>query len=391
MASVLVIFKLALSTLWENKVRSLLTLVGMLFGNAAVIATLSSNDGAQKYIAKQLESLGNKLLTIDLASVKVTTSDVHMVARYADEVESAVRELNYGPGILRYNSRVVDSNIWAVDLDYFDTVNLAFDQGRNFLQSEFNDADFVAVVGSSLRKDLFGRNSFVDQEVILIIEQRKLVIRIIGSLKEKGGAQAELDRGIYLSPHLMQKIYQTEPRSSKLVAFLKDDKRSTVAKYQVKSLLYPKFGNALRIADAREAIERTQNIWSKQNFVGICLAAISLITGGVGIMNIMLLSIHQRQKEIGLRKAVGAQNSEIAVQFLLETVMICLVGGCLGVLFGWGFGHQVAKMLGDWEAELSLTSIFVALSFSVVTGIIFGALPAMRASRIDPYDALRTG
>ena len=108
-------------------------------------------------------------------------------------------------------------------------------------------------------------------------------------------------------------------------------------------------------------------------------------------MNIMILSIFQRQKEIGLRKAVGAKNSEIAFQFLFETVLICLMGGMIGVLVGWGFGQQVAKMLGDWEAETSLFSVGLALGFSVLTGVLFGLIPAIRASRIDPYDALRSG
>jgi putative ABC transport system permease protein len=175
------------------------------------------------------------------------------------------------------------------------------------------------------------------------------------------------------------------------MTLLRDDNQSSGVKNQIIALLRPKFGSSMRVVDAREAIERTKAIWGKQNLVGICLAAISLLTGGVGIMNIMLLSIHQRQKEIGLRKAVGAKNSEIATQFLMETVIICLLGSLVGVLVGWGFGHQVAKMLGDWEASMSMVSVLVAVSFSVLTGILFGAVPAARAARIDPYDALRTG
>ena len=104
----------------------------------------------------------------------------------------------------------------------------------------------------------------------------------------------------------------------------------------------------------------------------------------------MLLSIHQRLREIGLRKAVGAQNIEVAAQFLLEAIIICLVGGGLGVLAGWGFGQQVARMLGEWEAVTSVNAILVALGFSVLTGIVFGLFPALRASRVDPYDALRS-
>ncbi len=143
--------------------------------------------------------------------------------------------------------------------------------------------------------------------------------------------------------------------------------------------------------DAREAIQRTKEIWSKQNLVGLCLAAVSLITGGIGIMNVMLLSIQQRRKEIGLRKAIGARNSEIIMQFLMETALISLMGGLLGLLTGVTFGQQVAKMMGQWEAVLSYSTILLALGFSVSTGLVFGIFPAVRASRIDPYDALRIG
>jgi ABC-type antimicrobial peptide transport system permease subunit len=212
---------------------------------------------------------------------------------------------------------------------------------------------------------------------------------VIGVTREKGGAAANLDSSIFISPSLAVKV--TGASSDRIMVLLRDDNQSIGVKNQITALLGPKFGAAMRVADAREAIERTKAIWGKQNLVGICLAAISLLTGGVGIMNIMLLSIHQRQKEIGLRKAVGARNSEIATQFLLETVIICVLGGMVGILVGWGFGQQVAKMLGDWEASMSLVSVLVALSFSVMTGVLFGATPAMRAARIDPYDALRTG
>ncbi|MEY4631233.1 MAG: hypothetical protein RIQ81_1353, partial [Pseudomonadota bacterium] len=124
--------------------------------------------------------------------------------------------------------------------------------------------------------------------------------------------------------------------------------------------------------------------------VGILLASVSLVTGGVGIMNIMLLSIHQRRKEIGLRKAIGANDAAIAIQFLLESVIVCFFGGLTGVAVGWGFGNQVAKMLGDWEAVTSPFAIVLALGFAMATGVVFGLLPAMKAAQLDPYEALRS-
>jgi putative ABC transport system permease protein len=390
MASFLVILRLSLATLWENKLRSALTLIGMIFGNAAVIATLSSNEGAKVFIAKQLASLGNKLMTVEIAGVPIRDSDVAAVRKYVDEIELAVREQSIGNGQARYGRQSTPAQIMSVEQDYFKALNLELASGRFYMSAESQNVDPVAILGHRVRTELFKSNPFMNEYISINVGGEPLVVRAIGEFKEKGGtAGTALDGSVFISPRLGRKL--SGRADGKLIVLLKDDNRSGIAKEQLKAFLIPRFGAAMQIADAREAIEKTKAIWSKQNLVGICLAGISLLTGGIGIMNIMLLSIHQRQKEIGLRKAVGAQNSEIAVQFLMETVIICLIGGILGVVVGWGFGQQVAKMLGNWEATMSMVSIGLALGFSVLTGIVFGAAPAMRAARIDPYDALRTG
>lgn len=386
-----IILKLAISTLVENKLRSALTLLGMVFGTAAVIATLSSNDGAKKYIAKQLENLGTKLMTATSQNADITENDLEVIRKYTTDVESAVREQNMGQVEVRSGRRVVNAQVFAVDDSYFKALGLTIFKGRTFDQAEYNDADLVAIIGHKLRENLFGLDRpFLGDNIVVRLDGSNVVLKVIGSFKEKGGASSELDNLIYMTPKLGNKVY-TKASPARLAVLLKDDEKASLVKKQISILLSPRHGTGLQISDAREAIERTKSIWEKQNFVGICLAIVSLLTGGVGIMNIMILSIFQRQKEIGLRKAVGAKNSEIALQFLFETVLICLLGGIIGIIVGWGFGQQVAKMLGEWEAETSLVSISIALGFSILTGIVFGLVPAIRASRIDPYDALRTG
>ena len=162
------------------------------------------------------------------------------------------------------------------------------------------------------------------------------------------------------------------------------------AKTQAQAILKSRFpADGVKIFDAREAIERTNAIWEKQNLVGIALASVCLLTGGVGIMNVMTLSVLHRKREVGLRKAIGATDAAISTQFLLEAVFICFVGGIAGVLTGWGFGRQVAKMLGDWEATMSVQAVVLALGFATFVGIFFGLYPAIRASKMAPYDALR--
>ena len=386
-----VILKLSISTLLENRLRSLLTLIGMMFGTAAVIATLSSNSGAQKYISQQLANLGTKLMTASARGREITPTDLAVLSRYIPEIDAAVLEKVIPDVTVRHRVAETKSSVYAVDRGFFKAVGLAISSGREFSDFDYHYPENGVILGYKLRETLFGlKNPYIGEFLLTKIGSAPVLLKVIGSFKEKGSSAAEFDSGMFMTASMTQKFIR-ETASSKLLILLKDDEKSAVVKRQIGALMQPKFGPELIVSDAREAIERTQDIWAKQNFVGLCLAGVSLLTGGVGIMNIMILSIHQRRKEIGLRKAVGARNSEIALQFLLETVIICLFGGLIGVVVGWGFGQKVAKMLGDWEAETSFLSIAIALGFSVFVGILFGLAPAIRASKIDPYDALRTG
>ena len=391
LASFSVILRLAILTLTENRLRSVLTLLGMTFGTAAVIATLSSNEGAQRYISKQLEKLGTKLMTVSSQSRAMDESDAAVVRKYSNQVEAVVTETQVGSVGMRFQNRVFKAQAFGAIESYFSAMGLTLHSGRFFLQGELEGAANVVVLGHRVREELFGKASGIHQYVLLQVNGVRTLLKVVGVLKEKGSSSGGgHDTSAYIPPGLARKLSPSSTNARMLVV-LKDDDKSMMVKSEVLALLGRKYESSLQISDAREAIERTKSIWSKQNFVGICLAVVSLLTGGVGIMNIMLLSIHQRQKEIGLRKAVGAQSSEIALQFLLETVLICFLGGMIGVIVGWGFGQQVAKMLGEWEAVTSGSSIALALGFSVLTGIVFGLLPALRAAKIDPYDALRTG
>jgi putative ABC transport system permease protein len=386
-----VILKLSISTLLENRLRSILTLTGMVFGTAAVIATLSSNSGAQKYISQQLANLGTKLMTATLRSGEITPSDLVVLTRYIPDIDAAVLEKKIPNVPVRQKLTEITSSAYAVDQGFFKAVGLSISNGRDFTDFDYQYPETNVILGYKLRESLFGlKNPYIGTYILAKLSPNPVLLKVIGSFKEKGSAAAEYDNGMFMTNVMIQKLVMNTS-SSKLLVLLKNDEKSGAVKNQIESLMQPKFGANLVVSDAREALERTQSIWAKQNFVGLCLAGVSLLTGGVGIMNIMILSIHQRRKEIGLRKAVGARNSEIALQFLLETIIICLIGGLIGVGVGWGFGQKVATMLGDWEAETSFFSIILALGFSVFVGIIFGMVPAIRASKIDPYDALRTG
>jgi ABC-type antimicrobial peptide transport system permease subunit len=362
----------------------------MIFGNAAIIATLSSNDGAKVYVANQLASLGNKLITVTIDQQSATASDLKLLNDYADEIEFATSEKVLVGAQAMSGVRTATLDVYSIQPEYFRAMNLSLRSGRTILRGEVENGSLVAMLGYHAHDLLFKERAGINENIILSVGGESVILRVIGTFSEKGGtAGSSLDRAVFISGNLANKIGSFE--NEKIMATLKSDARSEYAKNQIVALWSPIFGSAMRVVDAREAISRTRAIWNKQNFVGICLAGISMLTGGVGIMNIMLLSIYQRRKEIGIRKAVGARNSQIAAQFLAETVIICLCGSLLGIVVGWGFGQKVASMLGDWQATMSPSTVILALAFSVLTGVIFGAAPAARAAKIDPYEALRTG
>jgi putative ABC transport system permease protein len=181
MASLQVILRLSIATLWENKLRSILTLIGMVFGNAAVIATLSSNEGAKVYIAKQLASLGNKLMTVDISDGSFSDSDLKVIQRFADEIELGVREQSVGSGQARNGDRATNAQIMAVDQDYFKAMNLEMDVGRFFLAREAEMSEPVAILGQRARSDLFRNRSFMNEYISVAVGENLLVLRVIGA------------------------------------------------------------------------------------------------------------------------------------------------------------------------------------------------------------------
>lgn len=380
--------KASLKNLTVHKLRSFLTVLSMVFGTGAVIATLNSNEGAQIFISKQLQSLGTNIIRVEGKGIELKRENQKTLENYADLLETSMLEVTIPNQSIRGGDKTVNAPVLGVTRNYFTEMNLTLKTGRvpdNYDQDHFLP---VAVLGAKAKQDLFGKGSAIGRYVSIFQDGTYSMLRVIGVLQEKGAQAGTLDSSIFLTSPLARK-YAGKNLQMSLIAVMKDGVESIDAKQQVLALLQPRVKGKVTISDARETIEKTKSIWEKQNLLGICLASVSLLTGGVGIMNIMLLSINQRRREIGLRKAIGARPLDISLQFLVEAATVCFIGGLIGVGFGSFFGSQVASMLGQWEAVTSLKTIGLALVVSTLTGIIFGLLPAIRASKLDPYEALR--
>ena len=389
--SILSLLTMALANLRINWFRSTLTVTGMVFGTAAVIATLSSNEGAKKFVNAEMKKLGTNVVTISASDKEsLVDGDLEFVKSYMNEYKSLAYVSDLGNHEIRANGHIIKAKVFAVEHTYFQNMNLPIWRGRVFHPLEASHRRMVGILGYSLAKNLFGERYPVGSYIHFQLKNFTVGLKIVGSLREKGLATgSDPDNTIFI-PRQLVPLLKTTPPSPKIFALLQDENKSQVAREKIKALLASRLKRPIVVVDAREAIEKTKRIWENQNLIGIILASICLLTGGVGIMNVMLISIHQRRKEIGLRKAIGAKNRDIGLQFLLEAVVVCLVGGLIGIVVGVRFGSQVAKLMGQWEAETNFSTIGLAIGFSILTGVFFGLLPAKRAAKMPPADALRS-
>ncbi|HAZ29479.1 TPA: hypothetical protein DCY43_01850 [candidate division WWE3 bacterium] len=388
-------FRLALRSLLLNKVRSLLTMVGIIIGVGAVIILTSLVGGLEKQIKQTFESLGTNSLFVFAGSVgngdggptglpvnKLTYEMVNKLKIIPGVVHaSAIVELS-GSAVYG-NKELKNVELRAVDSNFDQIYNLEITRGRFFNQGEVSGGKMVAVIGETVRKELFPNQDPLGKE--LKLKDKRFTI--IGVPEAKGSVFGQdSDKAAYIPYTTARQRFQVERPT---YIFIKTTDTTVIKKVKrdVEKTL-------LRVLTADDFSVRTQEEGIKffQNILGVLasalggIAGVSLLVGGVGIMNIMFVSVTERTREIGLRKAVGANSRDILTQFLLEAMILSLVGGVLGV----GFGILVSFGMSSF-IDTSLNYLYVGLSFGVsaVIGIVFGVAPAIRASRLDPIIALR--
>lgn len=384
--SLLSLLRLAFSNLLIRKLTSALTMVGLMFGSAAFIATLSATEGSRKNIQKQMKSMGTDLVWIEQRSAEgeLDANVGSFLKSYIPEVDSYNFLVKTWGVQTRWMDKSRSVNLWGSDASYFKAAKTNLVSGRIFDNEDENKLNLVGVIGDSIAKKIFGNISPISESLIIKIEDYLFQIKIIGRVEPKG---SEVDRALILPLSVLNKL--PLQKSKKLTLKIDSDTHTSSSRRLATALIKPKFHDDLNIYDAATAIASAKKIFDSINLAGLALALISLITGGIGIMNVMLLSVAQRKKEIGLRKALGANRLNIMLQFLFESVIICLSGAMVGSSFGIGAGVFLAKMMSV-EASISLNVIAISFGFCLLIGVIFGILPALKASRLDPYEALRS-
>jgi putative ABC transport system permease protein len=402
-----------LDNLLLHKLRSLLTMLGMIFGVAAVVSMLSIGAGAQQQVMAFIQQLGVHNLIVearesanfpDLQKVRKTSpgltfQDLRIIQTTLDGLQASTARKRFLAAKANPKPQRDMPTIYGVAASYVEIAGLRLAQGRFFTEEEDEQAAPVCVLAEGAKANLFGPRDVVG-EYVKINEQW---FRIVGV----AGPQLSLDSGVAGLPAqdannliyapIQSVLFRLEETMSRvkdevdgLYLQLRPDVDSVAAADVVRGVLdmtHRKGGDFSVIVPA-ELLAQEQKTRRVFDVVMVALASISLLVGGIGIMNIMLASILERTREIGIRRALGARQKDIVRQFLTEAVLISFVGGFIGILFGAGISRVIAWLAG-WSTIVTLTSIVLAFAVSVSVGLVFGIFPATKAARLDPVEAIR--
>jgi putative ABC transport system permease protein len=399
------ILGVALSAIRANKLRSALTMLGIVIGVAAVIAMVALGSGAQKAVADQIQSMGSNLLSIlpgqsfgggaKVASdtrVSLKMDDFDALSREdAPSFQAIVPELGRNMQ-LKYLSTNANESVVGTVPEYVPVNNYTITSGRNFTQADNASRNRVVVLGSSV-PDILGANgpAMIGQTLAI----GGATYEIIGILSSKGAQGfSNPDEQVLIPLYTARYRAMGTDRLRALTVQVTSADSIPVAMVEIEGVLRrqhhipPGGDNDFQIRNRAELLTTIEGTTKTFGYLLGGIAAVSLIVGGIGIMNIMLVSVTERTKEIGTRKALGATRKNIMLQFLIEAVVLCVMGGILGIIMGAGGAIALAK-LAQWNTLVSPSSIFLAFGFSAFVGIVFGLWPAKRAASLDPIVALR--
>ncbi len=398
-------FLLALRALGRNKMRSSLTMLGMIIGVGAVIAMIAIGQGAAAKAQEQLAALGSNMLFVGSGSVNryglhvgsgqtktLVYADSQAISRECPSVSAAA------PGTGTGQQVVFGNQNWATQINgtepqYFQVRNWPFASGASFSEDDVTQSANVAVLGDTVRKYLFGSNNPIGQTIRI----GKLPFKIVGVLTPKGtspGSGQDQDDVVFAPLTTVQKKLLGQEWLRWIMVSAVSRQASHVAQQQIVALLRdrhkirpgePDDFIVRNLADVADAAAEQGKVMT---ILLTIVASISLLVGGIGIMNIMLVSVTERTREIGIRMAVGATEEDVRRQFLIEAIVIGLLGGAVGVVFGIVGSLAVAHMLG-WPILISLYAVVLSTFFALAIGTFFGFYPARKASQLDPIEALR--
>lgn len=398
--------RVALWALLRNKVRSFLTMLGIIIGISAVIAVVAVGEGATVMIKGQIQSMGNNLVTIfpgNMSRGGVSFGSGSRSTLTASDGDAIIRECSNIKAITPVNRRGAqvifqEKNSWTmvmgVNTSYLEIRNWQTSSGSFFQDSDVAGATKVCVLGATVVEEVFGAEDPVGQ----IIRVKNMPFRVLGTLERKGSAAwgQDQDDVIVMPWTTVSRVIQNSQLNevNQVIISLTSMDMLDKAKKEVTALLRERHNLAQSVEDdfsIMDVTEVTKTITETSRTMTLLLgiiASISLLVGGIGIMNIMLVSVTERTREIGLRMAVGARGKDILMQFLVEATVLAVIGGIFGTTLGTA-GAKLIAHFSNWPVFISVNAVLLAFVFSAVVGIAFGFFPAWRAARLNPIEALR--
>ncbi|MCM1496670.1 MAG: ABC transporter permease [Bacteroides sp.] len=378
--------KMALASILTNKMRSFLTMLGIIVGVMAVTLLISIVQGATNSITEQLSSLGGGNLTcvVKKASPRLTLEEV--TALEEEDCIGRVCASIQGDVTVKAAGNQYDAVLYGVTEHYMDINSIQIEQGRGILEMDNEYRLNICVLGVEVAKKLFGHTDVVGENVRI----NGLDYRIVGILKETGANNMDgTDTQVYIPFLNAQRLSGQSGVSSFSVSAASEEQLEEAESY-VNDFLKDKFGkDGYMVMNMGSIVDMIKQIYDTLSYMLGGIAGISLLVGGIGIMNIMLVSVTERTREIGIRKAIGAQKADITVQFLIESVVLSMMGGLIGMMVSGGILGVVNLFATDYHFAITVPVALVAVLFSAGVGIIFGIYPANKAAKLKPIDALR--
>ncbi|HQS66204.1 MAG TPA: ABC transporter permease [Sulfuricurvum sp.] len=395
-------FILALREIRRSAMRSFLTTLGIVIGVASVISMVMLGDATTAYVTQSISKLGSNMLIVrpgqdrhgpggDTVAKNFTNDDLTAISREIPGLKGVAPVSSNGVKVV-YGNKNYSTLVDGSNNDYFTVKDWQFAEGRSFTDAELKGGKAVCVIGETIRKELFGTQTPLDASIRL----GNFSCQIIGTLHSKGSSMFGTDQDdlIVVPIRMFQRRISGNQEISTILASAKNPSSIENIKSSIMSLMrerrHIRTGDEddFNVRDLREVIQTLSSTTKMLTLLLGAVAAISLLVGGIGIMNIMLVSVTERTREIGIRLAIGALEREVLLQFLVEAVVLSSLGGVIGMILGISAGVGV-NLFFDLPFVFNTSIVIIAFFFSTMVGIVFGYFPARKAARLNPIDALR--
>ncbi|MFH1612080.1 MAG: ABC transporter permease [bacterium] len=402
-----------LKYIWHNlflqKTRSFLTMLGIIIGVASVVSVMAVGAGAESLLLNQIKSLGSNIVAVlpgasDETGPPASAFGIEVTTLTYDDVK-ALEDLPYyvavcpyvnGQDVVSYGRETEDAPYVGVSSSYINVEDAEVDLGRFFRQEEVDGLSRVAVLGNQIADDLFKDQNPLNERIRI----GQVSFKVVGVIKERGMTGfSSPDKQIFIPITTAQKILLGINHIHLLRGKIDNEENIVLAMSQTKKVLRYRHNisdpskDDFSVRTTAQALDVLGSITQALSMFLVSVAAISLLVGGVGIMNIMFVSVNERTREVGLRKALGAKQGAIMIQFLIESVVLTLLGGIIGILLGvfisWAIAFGVTQFGYSWQLIITPLSVILSVTMAVIIGLIFGLWPAYKASKLEPIKALK--